>query len=97
MLVCYQMPHTHPSAPPPFSPQVFGDAYKATINKEGAKGDVIEVEEDVYEAHNLAQYLAGNKADPSLKTQGVRINGSTKYVEMRALGKTVTKAKVRRG
>ena len=56
----------------------------------------MEVEEDVYESHNLAQYLAGNKADPSLKTQGVRINGSTKYVEMRSLGKLTTKAKVRR-
>ena len=67
-----------------FPLQVFADAYKATITKEiGTKGETAEVEEDVYESHNLAQYIAGNKTDPSLKTQGVRINGDAKFVEMR--------------
>lgn len=73
---------------------VYSDPYKATITKETNGGkDIAEVEEDVYEAHNISRLLAGDKSDTHLKEQGVRLNG-TKYTILRELATQKYSAKV---
>eukprot|EP00353_Schmidingerella_taraikaensis_P008761 CAMPEP_0185582094 /NCGR_PEP_ID=MMETSP0434-20130131/19789_1 /TAXON_ID=626734 ORGANISM="Favella taraikaensis, Strain Fe Narragansett Bay" /NCGR_SAMPLE_ID=MMETSP0434 /ASSEMBLY_ACC=CAM_ASM_000379 /LENGTH=177 /DNA_ID=CAMNT_0028200801 /DNA_START=27 /DNA_END=560 /DNA_ORIENTATION=+ len=54
---------------------LYGDPYKATISKE----DGTEVEEDIYEAHNLTLLIGG---DSNPMGQGVRVN-QVKYMRIR--------------